>query len=95
MQLPVLVVPPPAHAHTDDYVALLRTIFDIEALKALFARPDFKFVYDSMHGGRKALVQSGLPFTHARCAVRALLQLRARMRAQCLLTCLARSQSHA
>ncbi len=35
----------------DDYVALLSTIFDVDSLRALFARKDFKFVYDAMHGG--------------------------------------------
>ena len=33
-----------------DYLKLLRTIFDFSALKALFARPDFKFVFDGLHG---------------------------------------------
>lgn len=35
---------------TEDHLKLLKTIFDFAALKALFSRPDFKFVYDSMHG---------------------------------------------
>jgi phosphoglucomutase len=35
---------------TDVHVALLKSIFDFEALKGLIARPDFSFVYDCMHG---------------------------------------------
>lgn len=35
---------------TDDYVQLLRTIFDFDALKSLIARKDFSFVIDAMHG---------------------------------------------
>lgn len=31
-------------------MALLKTVFDFAAIKALLARPDFSFVYDSMHG---------------------------------------------
>jgi len=34
----------------DDYLALLKTIFDFESLKQLVTRPDFKFVYDGMNG---------------------------------------------
>jgi len=34
----------------DDYLALLKTIFDFESLRQLVTRPDFKFVYDSMNG---------------------------------------------
>lgn len=34
----------------DDYLKLLRTIFDFDALKALIARKDFKFVFDSLSG---------------------------------------------
>ena len=33
-----------------DYVPLLKTIFDFPALRALLARPDFKFTLDGMHG---------------------------------------------
>jgi phosphoglucomutase len=44
----------------EDYVALLRAIFDIESLRALFARKDFKFVYDAMHGGALRLRVSWL-----------------------------------
>ena len=33
-----------------DYLKLLRSIFDFPALKALFARPDFKFLFDGLHG---------------------------------------------
>eukprot|EP00548_Thalassiothrix_antarctica_P002660 CAMPEP_0194130122 /NCGR_PEP_ID=MMETSP0152-20130528/1242_1 /TAXON_ID=1049557 /ORGANISM="Thalassiothrix antarctica, Strain L6-D1" /LENGTH=1045 /DNA_ID=CAMNT_0038824543 /DNA_START=102 /DNA_END=3239 /DNA_ORIENTATION=- len=34
----------------EDHVALLKTIFDFAAIKALLDRPDFTMVYDSMHG---------------------------------------------
>eukprot|EP00245_Coleochaete_scutata_P001333 TRINITY_DN11640_c0_g1_i1.p1 TRINITY_DN11640_c0_g1~~TRINITY_DN11640_c0_g1_i1.p1 ORF type:complete len:583 (-),score=143.53 TRINITY_DN11640_c0_g1_i1:592-2340(-) len=34
----------------EDYIALLKTIFDFEGLKALLTRPDFTFVYDALHG---------------------------------------------
>lgn len=35
----------------DDYLELLKQIFDFDALKKFISRPDFKFIYDSMHGG--------------------------------------------
>merc|ERR1719487_2515618 len=35
---------------TEDHVALLKQVFDFGAIKQLFARPDFSFCYDSMHG---------------------------------------------
>eukprot|EP00899_Mesostigma_viride_P025175 jgi/Mesvir1/5842/Mv00635-RA.1 len=35
---------------TETWTALMKTIFDFSALKAFIARPDFKFVYDAMHG---------------------------------------------
>eukprot|EP00970_Alexandrium_tamarense_P000588 scaffold69_cov198-Alexandrium_tamarense.AAC.28 len=35
---------------TESHVALLKTIFDFDAIKALLDRPDFSMVYDSMHG---------------------------------------------
>jgi phosphoglucomutase len=35
---------------TSPSVALLKTIFDFDAIKALLDRPDFSMVYDSMHG---------------------------------------------
>ncbi len=35
---------------TSAHVALLKTIFDFDAIKALFARSDFSFRYDCMHG---------------------------------------------
>lgn len=34
----------------DDYVELLRSMFDFDALSALFVRPDFKFLFDAMNG---------------------------------------------
>jgi phosphoglucomutase len=34
----------------EDYVRLLKTIFDFGALKRLLARPDFSFIFDGMHG---------------------------------------------
>lgn len=35
----------------DDYLTLLKTIFDFQALKQLVARKDFRFVFDSLSGG--------------------------------------------
>mmetsp|Transcript_18912 Transcript_18912/g.26624 ORF Transcript_18912/g.26624 Transcript_18912/m.26624 type:complete len:1061 (+) Transcript_18912:70-3252(+) len=35
---------------TEAHVALLKTIFDFDAIKALLEREDFSMVYDSMHG---------------------------------------------
>eukprot|EP00428_Durinskia_dybowskii_P000774 CAMPEP_0170295168 /NCGR_PEP_ID=MMETSP0116_2-20130129/47707_1 /TAXON_ID=400756 /ORGANISM="Durinskia baltica, Strain CSIRO CS-38" /LENGTH=613 /DNA_ID=CAMNT_0010546717 /DNA_START=62 /DNA_END=1903 /DNA_ORIENTATION=- len=35
---------------TDDHVALLKKVFDFEAIKTLIARKDFSMVYDSMNG---------------------------------------------
>lgn len=35
----------------DDYLQLLKTIFDFQALKNLIARKDFKFIFDSLSGG--------------------------------------------
>lgn len=34
----------------EDYLKLLRTIFDFDALKALLRKPDFTFTFDGMHG---------------------------------------------
>ncbi|CAB1105895.1 unnamed protein product [Ectocarpus sp. CCAP 1310/34] len=34
----------------EEYVALLKTVFDFPSLRALLARPDFNFVFDGMHG---------------------------------------------
>jgi len=34
----------------DDYLTLMKTIFDFDSLKKLIARPDFKFVFDSLSG---------------------------------------------
>ena len=35
---------------TDEHIALLKTIFDFPAMKALIHRSDFSFCYDCMHG---------------------------------------------
>jgi len=35
---------------TQSHVALLKTIFDFDGIKALLDRPDFSMIYDSMHG---------------------------------------------
>jgi len=35
---------------TEAHVALLKTIFDFDAMKTLLDRPDFTMIYDSMHG---------------------------------------------
>eukprot|EP00933_Yihiella_yeosuensis_P061270 TRINITY_DN64078_c0_g1_i1.p1 TRINITY_DN64078_c0_g1~~TRINITY_DN64078_c0_g1_i1.p1 ORF type:complete len:694 (-),score=187.01 TRINITY_DN64078_c0_g1_i1:231-2312(-) len=35
---------------TDDHVGQLKKVFDFDAIKALIARKDFSFVYDSMNG---------------------------------------------
>jgi len=34
----------------EDYVNLMSSLFDFEALRALLARPDMSFVFDGMHG---------------------------------------------
>lgn len=35
---------------TEDYIGLLRKVFDFDALRKLVQRPDFSFVVDAMHG---------------------------------------------
>lgn len=35
---------------TEDYVRLMKTIFDFEALKRLLCHPNFTFCYDALHG---------------------------------------------
>jgi len=47
---------------TDDYVALLKTMFDFDAIRALVARPDFSILFDGMNAvtgpyARKLLVE--------------------------------------
>jgi phosphoglucomutase len=37
---------------SSDYVSLLKSIFDFPALRTFLARPDFKFIFDGMHGGK-------------------------------------------
>lgn len=34
----------------EDYLKLLKSIYDFNALSHLLRRPDFKFVFDGMHG---------------------------------------------
>lgn len=34
----------------EDYMKLMRNIFDFHAIKALLARPDFRFNFDELHG---------------------------------------------
>jgi phosphoglucomutase len=33
-----------------DYLALLRQVFDLDAIRALLARPDMSVAFDGMHG---------------------------------------------
>lgn len=40
----------PTATKPQEYVALLKTVFDFPRLKSLLARPDFSFVFDGMHG---------------------------------------------
>jgi phosphoglucomutase len=35
---------------TEGYYNLLKTLFDFEDLKAFVSRPDFRMVFDGMHG---------------------------------------------
>ncbi|BBN11283.1 phosphoglucomutase [Marchantia polymorpha subsp. ruderalis] len=35
---------------TEDYVKMMKQIFDFEAISRLLARPDFTFCYDALHG---------------------------------------------
>eukprot|EP00523_Entomoneis_sp_CCMP467_P000358 CAMPEP_0168747598 /NCGR_PEP_ID=MMETSP0724-20121128/15742_1 /TAXON_ID=265536 /ORGANISM="Amphiprora sp., Strain CCMP467" /LENGTH=1056 /DNA_ID=CAMNT_0008795399 /DNA_START=35 /DNA_END=3205 /DNA_ORIENTATION=- len=47
---------------TDTHIALLKSIFDFDQIKALLDRPDFTMVYDTMHGvngpyAKKVLVE--------------------------------------
>lgn len=35
---------------TDDYIALLKTVFDFERISTLFKRPDFHFHFDAING---------------------------------------------
>ena len=54
----------------EDYLKLMRTIFDFDALKALLHKPDFTFTFDAMHGvsgpyARRIFVQVTLTCTNA------------------------------
>jgi phosphoglucomutase len=33
----------------EDYLAVLKSVFDFPALKAFLSRPDFSLVFDAMH----------------------------------------------
>ena len=51
----------------EDYLKLLRAIFDFDALKALLHKPDFTFTFDAMHGvagpyAKRIFVQVCTPF---------------------------------
>ena len=35
----------------DDYVGLMKTIYDFEAIKDFLAHGKFKILFDAMHGG--------------------------------------------
>ena len=35
---------------TEDYVALLRRVFDLPALRSFLSRPDVTLAFDGMHG---------------------------------------------
>ena len=52
--VPLLLLLPPFPSQVidpvEDYVKLLKTIYDFPALARLLARPDFSFVIDGMHG---------------------------------------------
>lgn len=41
---------PPCCLPEQEYIALLKTLFDFPRLSELLARPDFNFVFDGMHG---------------------------------------------
>ena len=47
-------------------MGLLQQVFDFGAIKALFARKDFSFVYDGMHGARRGRGASSPRGGHAR-----------------------------
>ena len=51
----------------EDHLRLLKKIFDFDGLKKLLSRPDFKFVFDGLHGvagpyATRIFVQVGLSF---------------------------------
>ena len=49
----------------DDYLQLIKTIFDFPTLKKLIARPDFHFIFDSLSGGMLSFIYSStLLFTN-------------------------------
>ncbi len=48
----------------EDYLRLLRGIYDFNSLSHLLRRPDFKFTFDGMHGvagpyAKRILVKAG------------------------------------
>ena len=40
---------------TEDYINLLKHVFDFDAISKLTSRPDFKFYFDAQHGGMSTL----------------------------------------
>eukprot|EP00962_Isochrysis_galbana_P030229 scaffold9776_cov126-Isochrysis_galbana.AAC.16 len=42
--------PPQVIDPAEDYVKLMASLFDLEAIRALLSRPDMSFIFDGMHG---------------------------------------------
>lgn len=64
----------------EDYLKLLRTIFDFDGLKALLNKPNFKFTFDGMHGvsgpyAKRIFVQVLLCYCHMLLTLHLLIQL--------------------
>lgn len=36
---------------TEDYIQVLKSVFDFSAISTLFKRPDFSFYFDAINGG--------------------------------------------